>query len=190
LGVLDQFPRTGAGHPDSRLRASPRILEPGQISRSRYRHAESNLRASPCNLEIERQNTDSKFRDSSFCLRSCTFPSSCRVDLLALALALIHALTRRLAELNRRRNTYRHIGDNGTCSWGKIEGRWSPATSDEKRIDHSGAKQRKRNRSRNRSVRACAERHVLRERQPVRRRHDAGTRRPTRTENARSGKCP
>jgi len=27
-------------------------------------------------LEIERQNTDSKFRDSSFCLRSCTFPSS------------------------------------------------------------------------------------------------------------------
>jgi len=76
LGVLDQFPRTGAGHPDSRLRASQRILEPGQISRSRYRHAESNLRASPCNLEIERQNTDSKFRDSSFCLRSCTFPSS------------------------------------------------------------------------------------------------------------------
>jgi hypothetical protein len=33
LGVLlEQFPRTGAGHPDSRVRASPRILEPGQIS--------------------------------------------------------------------------------------------------------------------------------------------------------------
>jgi hypothetical protein len=30
-------------------------------------------------LEIERQNTDSKFRDSSFCLRSCTHasPTSC-----------------------------------------------------------------------------------------------------------------
>ena len=70
---LYQFPRTScAGHPESRLRASPRILEPGQISRSRYRHAESNLRTSPCDLEIERQNTDSKFRDSSFCLRSCT----------------------------------------------------------------------------------------------------------------------
>ena len=110
----------------------------------------------------------------------------CRVDLLALALALIHALTRRLAELNRRRNTYRHIGDNGTCSWGKIEGRWSPATSDEKRIDHSGAKQRKRNRSRNRSVRACAERHVLRERQPVRRRHDAGTRRAPKMQDPES----
>jgi len=27
-------------------------------------------------LEIERQNTDSKFRDSSFCLRSCTHASS------------------------------------------------------------------------------------------------------------------
>jgi hypothetical protein len=26
-------------------------------------------------LEIERQNTDSKFRDSSFCLRSCTHAS-------------------------------------------------------------------------------------------------------------------
>ena len=71
-----QFPKTGAGHPESRFRASPRILEPGQISRSRYRHAESNLRASPCDLEIERQNTDSKFRDSSFCLRSCTHASS------------------------------------------------------------------------------------------------------------------
>ena len=71
-----QFPRTGAGHPESRFRASPRILEPGQISRSRYRHAESNLRTSPCDLEIERQNTDSKFRDSSFCLRSCTLTSS------------------------------------------------------------------------------------------------------------------
>ena len=74
LGVL-QFPRTGSGHPESRFRASPRILEPGQISRSRYRHAESRLRASPCDLEIERQNTDSKFRDSSFCLRSCTHAS-------------------------------------------------------------------------------------------------------------------
>ena len=72
-----QFPRTGAGRPESRFRASPRILEPGpQISRSRYRHAESNLRTSPCDLEIERQNTDSKFRDSSFCLRSCTLTSS------------------------------------------------------------------------------------------------------------------
>ena len=78
LGVLEQFPRTGAGHPDSRLRASPRILEPGQISRSRYRLAESNLRTSPCDLEIERQNTDSKFRDSSFCLRSCTHASPIR----------------------------------------------------------------------------------------------------------------
>jgi hypothetical protein len=70
-----QFPKTGSGHPESRFRASPRILEPGQISRSRYRHAESRLRASPCDLEIERQNTDSKFRDSSFCLRSCTHAS-------------------------------------------------------------------------------------------------------------------
>jgi len=76
LGVLEQFPRTGAGHPDSRFRDSPRILEPGQISRSRYRRAESKLRASPCNLEIGRQNTDSKFRGSCFCLRSCTVPSS------------------------------------------------------------------------------------------------------------------
>jgi hypothetical protein len=73
-----QFPKTGAGHPESRFRASPRILEPGQISRSRYRLAESNLRTSPCDLEIERQNTDSKFRDSSFCLRSCTLTSSKR----------------------------------------------------------------------------------------------------------------
>jgi len=71
-----QFPKTGSGHPESRFRASPRILELGQISRSRYRHAESRLRASPCDLEIERQNTDSKFRDSSFCLRSCTHASS------------------------------------------------------------------------------------------------------------------
>ena len=76
MGVLEQFPRTGAGHPDSRFRDSPRILEPGQISRSRYRRAESKLRASPCNLEIGRQNTDSKFRGSCFCLRSCTVPSS------------------------------------------------------------------------------------------------------------------
>ena len=66
------------GYPESRFRASPRVLEPGQISRSRYRHAESNLRTSPCDLEIERQNTDSKFRDSSFCLRSCTLTSSCQ----------------------------------------------------------------------------------------------------------------
>ena len=78
-----QFPRTGAGHPESRFRASPRFLEPGQISRSRYRHAESNLRASPCDLEIERQNTDSKFRDSSFCLRSCTDASSLAAATLA-----------------------------------------------------------------------------------------------------------
>jgi hypothetical protein len=32
-------------------------------------------------LEIERQNTDSKFRDSSFCLRSCTHASPASVVL-------------------------------------------------------------------------------------------------------------
>ena len=75
-----QFPRTGAGHPESRFRVSPRILEPGQISTiqdpdiamQNPTYAPRALRY----LEIERQNTDSKFRDSSFCLRSCTHASS------------------------------------------------------------------------------------------------------------------
>jgi hypothetical protein len=45
LGVLDQFPRTGAGHPDSRLRASPRILE---------NWTDFKIQISPCRIQLTR----------------------------------------------------------------------------------------------------------------------------------------
>jgi hypothetical protein len=69
-----QKPARAIQNPDSAPRRGFWNLD--RFQDRRYRHTESNLRTSPCDLEIERQNTDSKFRDSSFCLRSCTHASS------------------------------------------------------------------------------------------------------------------
>ena len=56
-------------------RRSPRILGVEQIPRTGSGLPDSRFRASPWDLEIVRQNTNSKFRRNSFCFRSCTLAS-------------------------------------------------------------------------------------------------------------------